>query len=90
VCRLFWFGRFGRARSRTTIADRDAVRLGLNYEELSESQTPVIGVGCTAIRNYLLREVLLGFHVSGGSFQIESLPAVTVLRHEPHSDEEEE
>ena len=28
--------------SRTTIADRDAIRLGLNYEQLEKSQAPVM------------------------------------------------
>ena len=74
--------------SRTTIADRDAARLGLDYGELEEAEAPVIGIGCSAIRNHHLRNVLLVFRVSGGSYHIERLPVVTVLRHEPRSDEE--
>lgn len=74
--------------SRTTIADRDAIRLGINYELLEESEAPVIGIGCNQIKNYLLRDVLLAFHVSDGGYHLEPLPLVTVLRHEPQSDEE--
>lgn len=74
--------------SRTTIADRDALRLGIDYGQLEESQSPVIGIGCTRIKNYLLRDVLVVFRVSENSFHIERLPIVTVLKHEPRNDSE--
>jgi hypothetical protein len=35
--------------SRTTIADRDAARLGLGYGELEEAEAPVIGIGCSEL-----------------------------------------
>lgn len=74
--------------SHTTIADRDAARLGLDYSQLEESQIPVIGIGCTSIKNHLLRKVMLAFRVSRDSFHIERLPMVTVLKHEPQNDKE--
>jgi len=74
--------------SRTTIADRDVARLELNYEELEESEIPVIGIGCKRVKNYLLRDVAVVFRTSGGSLHIERLPQVTVLKHEPEDEEE--
>lgn len=74
--------------SRTTIADRDASRLGLDYTQLEESKVPVIGIGCKRVKNYLLRDVALIFGTSGGSWHIERLPQVTVLKHEPQDEEE--
>jgi len=74
--------------SRTTIADRDAIRLGLNYQELEESERPVVGIGCKKVKNYFLRDVLLVFRISRNSYYIEKLPTVTVLKNEPHNEEE--
>lgn len=74
--------------SRTTIADRDAIRLGIDYEQLEKSQAPVIGIGCSAIENYLMRNALLAFRVSGGGYHIETLDVVTVLKHEPQNENE--
>lgn len=71
--------------SRTTIADRDAIRLGIDYEQLEKSQAPVIGIDCSAIENYLIRNVLLAFRVSGGGYHIETLSVVAVLKHEPQN-----
>jgi hypothetical protein len=74
--------------SRTTIADRDVVRLGIDYAHLSQSSTPVVGIGSKRVENYLLRNVLLVFRVVGGGYNIERLPVVTVLKHDPQTDEE--
>jgi len=75
--------------SRTTIADRDAARLGLDYEQLEESQIPVVGIGCKKVKNYLLRDVMVVFRIARDSFHIEALPMVTVLRNEPQNEEEQ-
>lgn len=74
--------------SRTSIADRDVARLGLNYAQLEEAQIPVIGIGCKAVKSYVLRDVLLVFRISGSTYHIERLPLVTVLKHEPQNAEE--
>jgi hypothetical protein len=74
--------------SRTTIADRDAIRLGINYAQLRQSQVPIIGIGCTQIKNYLLRDALVIFHISENSYHIERLPIITVLKHEPQNERE--
>lgn len=50
--------------SRTTIADCDASRLGLNHVQLEESDVPAWGIGCKEIKTYLLREVSLVFRIS--------------------------
>lgn len=73
--------------SRTTIADRDAIRMGLDYTQLQQSD-PALGIGCAFIKTYLLRNVTLVFKVSSSSFHMERLPAVTVLKHEPRNEEE--
>jgi len=71
--------------SRTTIADRDAIRLGINYAQLEESPVPVVGIGCGRIKSYLLHNVFLTFRVVGGGYHLERLPSVTVLKHLPRS-----
>lgn len=76
--------------SRTTIADRDVARLGIDYAQLEEAETPVIGIGCKKVKGYLLRNVALVFRISRSSFHVERLPLVTVLKHEPENEEERE
>jgi hypothetical protein len=73
--------------SRTTIADRDAIRLGLEFTQLQES-APALGIGCKRVKTYLLRDVTLVFRISQSSFHVERLPAITVLKHDPQSEEE--
>jgi hypothetical protein len=75
--------------SRTTIADRDAIRMGIDYARLKESKNPVIGIGCTAVKSYILKNSLVIFRMSKNSFHIERLPIITVLKHEPKSEEEQ-
>jgi hypothetical protein len=76
--------------SRTTIADRDAARLGLDYSQLEENQIPVLGIGCKSVKNYLLPTVALILRISQDSYHMERLPFVTVLKHEPENDYERE
>ena len=71
--------------SRTTIADRDAIRLGINYSKLTRSPIPVVGIGCKNVSNYLLHNVLIVFRVVGGGFHMERLKTVTVLKHHPQN-----
>jgi hypothetical protein len=75
--------------SRTTIADRDAIRIGIDHERLEESKNPIIGIGCTKIKNYLLRNVMIVFRESENSFHVERLSFVTILKHEPKDAEEQ-
>lgn len=74
--------------SRTTIADRDAARLGIDYAQLQQSSTPVVGIGSKSVENYLLRNVLLVFRMVGGGYHIERLREVTVLKHKPQTAKE--
>lgn len=74
--------------SRTTIADRDAVRLNIDYTQLEQSPIPVIGIGSKNVKNYILRNVLLIFRVVGGGYHMERVREVTVLKHEPETAQE--
>jgi predicted aspartyl protease len=74
--------------SRTTIADRDAIRLGLDYDHLEESPHPSVGIGCRNVKTYVIREVALVFDASRNAFHIEKLPVISVLKHEPRDEEE--
>ena len=76
--------------SRTTISDRDAARLGIDYAELEESSTPSFGIGSKRVKTYHLRSVLLVFRVVGGGFYIERVSVISVLKHEPQTEEERE
>jgi len=76
--------------SRTTIADRDAVRLGLDYSQLEENIIPVVGIGCKSVKNYLIRNVSIVLRISRDSYHVERLPFITVLKHEPANDHEQD
>jgi len=76
--------------SRTTISDRDVVRLGIDYAQLEESSIPSFGIGSRRVKTYRLRNVLLVFRVVGGGFYIERVSVISVLKHEPRTEEERE
>jgi hypothetical protein len=64
--------------------------MGINYAQLKKSKNPIIGIGCTEIKNYILKNVLVIFHISQNTFHIERLPIITVLKHEPKNAQERE
>jgi len=66
--------------SRTTISERDAIRLGIDYETLTcPEDNSVIGIGGTCLY-YLTGEVALVFRVSRDSWHTERLDSVLVLK----------
>lgn len=72
--------------SRTTIADRDAARIGISYSRLRKAPAKVSGVGGD-VDAYVLPECMLVFEFSS-SVYIEYLDSILVLRHRPRSKEE--
>lgn len=66
--------------SYTSIADKDALRLGLDYSKLEKSQK-VIGVGGTAVEAFLLKGINIIFRDSKSSYYVEKLSEIRVLKH---------
>ena len=76
--------------SMTSISERDAIRLGIDYSTLycPEDQA-VYGIGGVC-RCYLTGEAILMFKISKNSWHSERLPCVAVLKTETESEEERE
>jgi predicted aspartyl protease len=73
--------------SRTTISERDANRLGIEYSSLTcPDNNRVIGIG-GACRYYLAGRAALVFRISESSWHTEMLDSVFVLKTETDNDE---
>jgi hypothetical protein len=73
--------------SSTTISDRDAKRIGIDYKRLKKAPWSVTGVG-GQVDAYLLKGCLIMFQ-HDQSILAERLDYVTVLRHNPRNKLEE-
>jgi len=74
--------------SKTTIAERDAIRLGIDYTQLiCPSNNEVLGVGGTC-HFYVKNSVSLLFKISKNSWHIENLDKIYVLKNDYENEEE--
>lgn len=72
--------------SHTSIADRDAQRIGIDYRRLKKAPYQVSGVG-GVVDAYLLPNCMLVFRFSQ-SAHIEYLDNIVVMKHSPQTEEE--
>jgi len=72
--------------SHTTISERDAERIGIDYPKLKRAPYPIKGIGGT-VDGYLLSECMLVFRFSNCA-HVEFLDNILVLRHNPKTKEE--
>ncbi len=72
--------------SHTSIADRDAERIGIDYSKLRKAPWQINGVGGTA-EAYLLPECILIFNLDN-TILAERLDTIIVLKHNPKTPEE--
>lgn len=74
--------------SRTTILDNDAIRLGINLEQLERSKVGTTGIG-GVVDTYLIHQATLIFRTSTGIHE-ESFDRLFILKHKSRSKREEE
>ena len=72
--------------SQTLICDSDAKRIGIDYNKLPRSPTPVCGIGGDVCA-YDLDNCMLVFKF-GTRLQIENVDSILILRHESDSEKE--
>ncbi len=72
---------------QTTIADRDAQRIGIDYARLEMAETRISGIGGT-VDTYKLPECMIVFQTNR-TILIEQLDEILVMRHGESRDEEE-
>jgi len=74
--------------SHTTISERDAIRFGIDYEQLTcPPNNKVLGVGGTC-DFYTLDDTVLMFKKSINSWHIERLDKIYILKNEFRNEEE--
>lgn len=66
--------------TNTTISDRDATRLGIDYNALEKLAGGMLGIGGT-VDTYLLKEPKLLFHREDKKTHTENLEHICILRH---------
>jgi len=66
--------------ARTTVLDRDAIRLGIDYSKLEKVPDGTLGVG-GVVETYVVRNVELIFMTVEGRYLREELDRVYVLKH---------
>ena len=71
--------------SRTTILDKDAIRLRLNFDKLEKLSDGTLGIGGT-VDTYILKDIKLIFRTEDKKSHTENLERIYVLKH-PHPDE---
>lgn len=71
--------------TRTTISDKDAIRLGIDYLELEKLGEGMLGIG-GAVDTYNLKDITLTFHQENKQTHEEVLESICALKH-PHLDE---
>ena len=74
--------------SRTTILDNDAVRLGINLDQLEMSKEGTTGIG-GVVDTYIIPQATLIFRTSTGIHE-ESFDRLFILKHKPKSRREED
>lgn len=73
--------------SRTTIMDNDAVRMGIDHDQLEKSVEGTIGIG-GVVDTYIIPMVTLIFRTSTGIHE-EGFDRVFTLKHKPRNKREE-
>jgi hypothetical protein len=67
--------------TRTTICDKDSVRLGIDFDRLERLSEGMLGIG-GMVDTYVLRDVKLTFRREDGGSYVENFDRIYVLRHE--------
>ena len=71
--------------SRTTISDKDAIRLDIDYSKLEKHLEGTLGIG-GIVKTFIIRDVKLVFATEDGKLHEEELEKVYVLKHEKPSE----
>ncbi len=66
--------------SRTTICDKDVVRLGIDFSRLEKLSEGMLGIG-GSVDTYVLREVRLAFRRENGQIHVEDFDRIYALKH---------
>jgi len=66
--------------SRTTICDKDVIRLGIDFSKLEKLSEGMLGIG-GLVDTYVLKDVRLVFRRENGESQAESFDRIYVLKH---------
>ncbi|MGQ9641231.1 MAG: aspartyl protease family protein [Candidatus Bathycorpusculaceae bacterium] len=66
--------------SRTTICDKDVVRLGIDFSKLEKLSEGMLGIG-GLVDTYVLRDVKLTFRRENGESHMEVFDRIYVLKH---------
>jgi hypothetical protein len=66
--------------TKTTISDKDAIRLGIDYEALEKLDKGMLGIG-GAVNTYILKEARLIFHKENKKTHTERLSSLCFLKH---------
>jgi len=66
--------------SRTTICDKDTVRLGIDFGRLERLSEGMLGIG-GMVDTYVLRDVKLTFRRGDGESHVENFDRIYVLKH---------
>lgn len=66
--------------SRTTISDRDAIKLGIDYSKLEKLPEGTLGIG-GSVDTYIVSQPELIFVTSDGKHHVEKLDRIYVLKH---------
>jgi hypothetical protein len=71
--------------SRTTICDKDSLRLGIDYNKLERLSEGMLGIG-GLVETYIMKNVKLTFKRENGKSHVENMEKIYVLKH-PIADE---
>ncbi len=71
--------------TRTTILDRDAIRLGIDYSKLEKHREGTLGIG-GVVETYIIRNIELVFITEDRKHYKERLDMIYVLKHKTLND----
>lgn len=66
--------------SRTTVCDKDALRLGIDFRKLERLSEGMLGIG-GLVDTYAMKNVKLAFRRENGKSHIENMERIYVLKH---------
>ena len=66
--------------SRTTVCDKDVIRLGIDFSKLEKLSEGMLGIG-GLVDTYVLKDVKLTFRRENGESHVESFDRIYVLKH---------
>jgi hypothetical protein len=66
--------------TRTTLSDKDAIRLGIDYEMLEKLPEGMLGIG-GSVDTYILKNAKLIFHKQDKTVHEETLDCICILKH---------